>query len=119
MKLPVPSHPLHLVAGQTLWLAWFAAIYAGLSVACNAAPPAPEQGPFTAVNAALLLATLLTTGVLGWAAWRCRQAARRAPTGDAGARRRFLAGTAAWLYLVAAVATLAVGLPVALLPPCL
>lgn len=115
---PPASHPLHLVLGLTLWFVWFCLVYAGLSVACAVAPPAPEAGPFNPVNAGLLLLTVLTTGLLAWAARACRQQARQLPAGAGAGRRRFVADAAAALYALAAVSTLLVGLPLLLLTPC-
>lgn len=115
---PPASHPLHLVLGLTVWFAWFCVVYGGLSVACAVAAPAPEAGPFNPVNAGLLLLTLLTTGLLAWAARECRHAARELPADACGGRRRFVADAAAALYALAALSTLLVGLPLLLLPPC-
>lgn len=112
------SHPLQLVLGLTLWFAWFCAAYGGLSVACAVAPPPPERGAFTWVNVSLLLLTLATTAVLAWAAWLCARAAGL-PAGTPDlAPRRFVAGVGAALHATAALSTAFVGLPLALLPPC-
>jgi hypothetical protein len=118
MKLPA-SHPLHLVLGLTVWFAWFCLVYGGLSVACAVAPPAPEAGPLNGVNAGLLLLTVLTAVLLAWAARRCWRDAQRFPAGSPPGRKRFVAGVSAALYVLAAVSTLVVGLPLLLLPPCL
>lgn len=119
MKL-VATHPVHLVLGLGLWFAWFCAVYAGVSVACAVAPPAPELGARNAVNAGLLLVTLLATALLAWAAWACARQARQLPSGNGpqAARERFVATAAAALYAVAAFSTLVVGLPLLLITPC-
>ncbi|MEX1031948.1 MAG: hypothetical protein WDZ30_01180 [Cellvibrionaceae bacterium] len=112
-----PFHPLQLALGPAIWLAWFSAMYGGLSLACVAAPPAPEQGAYTWINGVLLAATLVTTGLLVYWTRNCW----RAPlTGDGIERpaRAMISRVAAGLYLVSAVATLSVGLTVLVLPPC-
>lgn len=107
------THPLHLVIGLTLWSLWFVAIYGGLSVACAVVPPAPEQGALTMINAALGVLTVVTMALLGWLAWACLMAARRA-----AGPRRFVAGVAAGLYLYSSIGVLFVGLPLIGVPPC-
>jgi heme/copper-type cytochrome/quinol oxidase subunit 2 len=109
------SHPIHLVLGLILWAIWFVAIYGGLSVGCQVAPPVAEQGALTWLNAALLLFTLVTVLVLLVFAWLCRRA--RGATDDHTGR--FVTGVAAGVYLAAAVITLVIGLPVIALPPCI
>jgi hypothetical protein len=117
MKLPA-SHPLQLVLGLTVWLVWFGVAYGSLSVACAVAPPAPERGAYTWVNAGLLLLTLATALGLAWAAWAAHRAARRA-AGPQAPRERFLAWSASALHATAMASTLVVGVPLALLPPCI
>lgn len=112
------SHPVQLVLGLTLWLAWFCVAYGGLSVACAVAAPAPERGPWTWVNGSLLLFTLATAAVLAWAAWFCLRAASLPAGAPDLAPRRFVAAVGAALHATAALSTLFVGLPLALLPPC-
>lgn len=107
------THPLHLLAGLTLWSLWFVALYGGLSVACAVAPPAPQQGALTLLNLALALLTLVTVGLLAWLGWRAWQVA-----GDASGGGRDVARLSAGLYAFSAVATCYVGLPVIALPPC-
>ncbi|TVP60541.1 MAG: hypothetical protein EA349_01170 [Halomonadaceae bacterium] len=111
-------HGAHLVMGLVIWSLWFVALYGSLSVVCSLAPPAIEAGPLNWLNAGLLVITLLTTGLLGVAAWRCWQLspdkqANNFPLG------RFMGRLAAAIYLLSAVSTLAVGLPVLVLPPCI
>lgn len=109
-----PSHPAQLLLGLTLWSLWFVILYGGLSVACVLAPPAPEQGALTAINAGLALLTLAILGLLVWLAWRGVTAARQATD-----HRRFIALLGAGLHLYAAAGVLFVGLPLVALPPCL
>jgi hypothetical protein len=109
-----PSHPLQLLLGLTLWSLWFVAIYAGLSVACELAPPAPGQGALTAINAGLGLLALATLALLGWLAWRGLAAGR-----ESVGRARFIALVGAGLHLFSAVGVAFVGLPLVALPPCL
>jgi hypothetical protein len=113
---PRTSHPLQMVLGLAAWLAWFTIAYGGLSVACSVAPPAAEQGPYTWVNGGLLLLTVATAAALGWAAWATHREATRA--GTQSGRHRFFAWVASVLHATAAVSTLVVGLPLAVLPPC-
>ncbi len=110
----------HLWAGLALWLAWFGLLYGGVSLACQWTPPA-NAGAFTVrngINAAVGLATLAAAVPLAWAAWATSRAARQARDGDARPTAGFLAHVSSALYAVAAIATLLVGLPAALLPAC-
>ncbi|MCP1677196.1 type VI protein secretion system component VasK [Natronocella acetinitrilica] len=110
--IPGWTHPVHLFAGLVIWSIWFVTIYGGLSVGCAFAPPAPAAGPVTWINGLLLLLTLLVTALLAWAAWRCWQVT--AVDGE----HRFVVRVSLSVYLVSAVSTLAVGLPVMVYPPC-
>lgn len=115
---PSTGHAWHLVLGLTAWFAWFCATYGGLAVACAVAPPPPDAGVFTWLNAAvLLLAAVCTTG-FGVGAVRCARAARQESTHAAALRRRFIARASAWLYAIAALSTALVALPAVLLAPC-
>lgn len=117
------ARPWQLVAGLCVWALWFLAVYVGVSVSCAVVPPPPVLGPFTAVNAGLLMLTTATALGLAWACVVCTRAMRRLPTEaestspEAG-QRRFIAGISAALYGVAAVATVFVGLPLLAMPPC-
>ena len=108
------THPLHFVIGLTLWCIWFVAVYGGHAVACAVAPPAPEQGVFTLVNAMLLVVSivaiaLLTALTLGC----CREAKQHA------GRLRFNAAVSAGLYLFSTLGVLFATLPILGIPPCL
>jgi hypothetical protein len=110
-------HPLHLVAGPSLWAVGFIALYGGLSVGCAVAPPDPAAGAGTWLNASLIAMTLGFVGVMLHGAYRCaRLAARDLPRESSAA---LIAGVAAALYLVSALVTVAIALPVLVLPPCL
>lgn len=113
-----PNHAWHLVLGLTLWFAWFCATYGGVAVACAVAPPPPEAGPLTWVNAVVLGLAVACTAGFGVAAWWCARAARAERARPAAARRRFIARSSAWLYATAALATALVALPAVLLVPC-
>lgn len=113
------SHPAHLSIGLTVWCLWFVAVYGGLSVACALAAPDPGQGAVNPINLGLGLLTLLTTAGLGYLAFTCWQLAPAAE-GDSPERQgRFFARLSAALYFLAGGATLAVGLPILALPPCI
>lgn len=117
------AHPWQLILGLCVWALWFLAVYVGVSVSCAVVPPPVSQGPFTAVNAGLLLLTIATALGLAWGSVICARAMRRLPSESAPAspeagQRRFIAGISAALYGVAAVATLFVGLPLLAIPPC-
>lgn len=109
-----PSHPLHLVIGLTLWCFYFVVVYGGMSVACAVAAPNAEAGPWTWVNGVVLLVTVVFTLpllLIAWKLWVQRH--------DSEPKRRFIVRLSAALYVIAGLATLAVGLPAMLYPPCL
>ena len=117
------THPIHLVSGLTLWGLFFVVIYAGLSVACSVAPPEPERDMFTGINAGVGVVTLVTTLLLLWLAWASMQAGSKAGS-KAGrkeglGRECYFAYISAGMFLFSACGTLFVGLPIAMLPPCL
>lgn len=109
-------HPLHLVLGFAIWSLWFVLSYAGLSLACQFAPPTDASMGFTWINALLLLGCASTTALLVYLALRCWRAP--APR-EHPQQARFVSRVAGGAYLAAAIATLAVGLPSVWLPPCL
>lgn len=111
------THPIHLTLGLTIWAAWFVVAYGGLSLGCALHPPPAEARALTWINLSLGLVTIGTVALLLQAAgrlWRAAASAEavKAPSGT------FLLQIGAALYLVSAVATLFVGLPLAVLPPC-
>lgn len=108
----------HLWAGLALWLAWFGLLYGGVSLACRVSPPVQANTVFTWINAAVGLATLVAAVALAGAGWATARAARRARQEAPGPVDGFLAFVSSALYAIAAAATLVVGLPAALLPPC-
>lgn len=111
-----PQHPMQLALGLTVWSIWFVVLYGGLSVVCAFAPPAPELGPWTLLNGSLLALTAATTALLGWWAWRCWQASVHT---EPGSNARLITRVAGGCHLLAAVATLMIGLPAAVLPACI
>lgn len=116
-----PSHPAQLAIGFVIWSFWFVAIYGGLSVACQLVPPEPEQGPYNGLNGSLLVLTLLVTALLLFLAWRSGRycLAGRKASKEAAGFEGFIGYVGTVLHLVAAIATLAVGLPVLVMPPCI
>ncbi len=114
-----PFHPLQMVFGLIVWSGWFVFIYGGAAIACAVSPPDPGQGATNWLNGVLLVLGLLLTLFLLFSARRC-WLARPAVSKSAAdkATQRFIASAAAGVYLVSALATLAVGLPALTLPPC-
>ena len=107
-----PTHPLQLVLGLIIWSAWFVLIYAVLSVGCSFAPPADVSSSVNWINGLLVVLTVFTTLLLIFFSSRCWRA--RSVAGSGG----FTARVAACIYLIGAVSTLAIGIPVFVLPPC-
>lgn len=117
-RLPA-SHPWQLLIGLCVWTLWFVVVYAGVSVACSAAPPPAARATASGINLGLIAFTLGIAGVLGLAAFVCAKGAGRIDSGDTGdGLRRFIATAATALYAVAAVSTLFVGLPLLFVWPC-
>lgn len=107
----------HLILGPTLWGIWFVAVYGGLSVLCAATPAITDQSPWTWINLTLWVFTLMMVGLLlrwGWRCWRVARAADPEPS----TRQGFISSLSAGLYLMSALATLFIGLPILVLPPC-
>jgi len=118
-RLLALGHPLHLVLGLSVWAVWFTVLYGGQAVGCAVAAPEVARGPWTWINGSLLLLTLATAALLGFAAWSTlRGAAQRQGDKESVKRERFMATSAGVLYFTAAVSTLLVGVPLLLLPPC-
>ena len=115
--MPSPYHPLQLALGLIVWAVWFSAIYGALSVACVLAPPPPAQGPFTWINATLLLCTLPVIALLLLWARQCWRAVEEGKGRDTPPRR-LIVRVAAGVHLAGAIATLSVGLTLLVLPPC-
>lgn len=116
MRMGSPLHPAQLVVGLVIWCGWFVLLYGGLSVACELAPPAQERGAVTWLNGLMLVLGAVLAGLLLWLARRCWRAAPAAEVGNGGGR--FVARTAAAVYLISAIAAFALTLPSVLLPPC-
>lgn len=105
-------HPLHSILGLVIWSLWFVALYGAQGLGCALAPPAPEDGAATWLNALLGGFTLLTVLLLlGLALFSWRSAA-------ANSSQRFLLRLAAGVHLVGAAATAFIGLTLLGLPPC-
>lgn len=115
---PSPFHPLNLVLGLIIWSLWFVLLYGGLSVGCAFAPPEAEAGAWTWINAAVLVLALMVCGYLLTRAYRCWKARSRKGSGEVSPLQVFVSTTSAAVYLVSAFASLMLGLPGVLLPPC-
>ncbi|MGM0421516.1 MAG: hypothetical protein ACQEQL_00300 [Pseudomonadota bacterium] len=111
------THPLHLMIGLIIWSLWFITIYGGLSVACQITSSPTSLGPLSWINIVLLIFTVLIFAVLLTLSFRCWRSPK--PTGKHIRQHAFTLHVSAALYLAAAIATLAIGLPTLLLPPCL
>ncbi|OMG64723.1 hypothetical protein AUR61_010270 [Stutzerimonas balearica] len=110
-------HPVQIPLGLVIWSLWFIGMYGGQAVVCTLAPPAPEQGVWNWLNAGLGLLTLLTLGLLVWLAshfWRLSR-----PPHQLNERQVFVTKIAAGIHMIAAIATLFVGIPLLQMPPCL
>lgn len=110
----IKAHPLHLVLGLLLWSLYFIIVYGGMSVGCSASEAAYSTSIFNWINGFVLLVTLVFTLLLLWFAWQCHKA-----TPEEASQGRFLLRLSAVLYLLSAAATLFVGLPGVIYPPCL
>lgn len=120
MKLwPSFTHPIHLAGGLTIWAAWFTAVYGGLSLACFVPEDPATVPPGSWINIMLIVFTLATTALLVWLAVRCWRASPARASGEGQKQNLFTLRVSAALYLCAAVATLAVGLPIIVLSPCI
>ena len=109
---------MHLALGLAVWFTGLNVLYGGLSLGCRFAPPVASQGPFNWLNLALALAAVAITALLLLMANRCRRARDR-QAGQLAPAQRFIARAGAGLYLIAALSTLALAVPVLRLPPCL
>ncbi|NYT74766.1 hypothetical protein HZU72_20450 [Halomonas sp. QX-2] len=108
------THPLHFVIGLTLWCIWFVAVYGGHAIACSVAPPAPEQGVFTLVNAMLLVVSIAAIALLAVLTVGCCRMAKRHE-----GRLRFNATVSAGLYLFSTLGVVFAAMPIIGIPPCL
>lgn len=108
-------NPAHIVTGLSIWSLWFIALYGGHGVGCSVAPPPLEDGPWTWLNLALAVLSLLASGVLLCLARLFRRAARRPHCSD---RERFVASVSAAGNLIGAIAVVFIALPLMALPPC-
>lgn len=113
-----PFHPVHLFLGLVIWAAWFVALYGGLSIGCALAPPDADKQAGTWINGAIVAVALLVGGYLLWCAYRCWRASSGAKRQKDSRLKGFISKTAAAVYLVSAFASLSLGLPGLLLPPC-
>ena len=110
-----PDSPLHLVLGPVLWILWFMAAYAALSVGCQLLNP-PPLSVFNALNISLLLLTLLVLVCLSVLAVRSWRSGKHSSSQTRA--QRFTARVGFVLYVLAAVATLACALPLLVFLPC-
>jgi magnesium-transporting ATPase (P-type) len=112
-----PYHPIQIPIGLIIWSLWFVAMYGGQAVICKLSPPDPAQGVWNWLNGSLGVLTLLTLGLLLWMAryfWRLSHMPEQL-----NERQQFVTKIAAGIHLIAALATLFVGIPLLQIPPCL
>ena len=110
----IRDSPWHLVAGFVIWALWFVFTYGGVAVACQLAKPAAEAGPFNWINLSFLIPTFLIVIYLGICAFKSWHVAANAEN-----ESRFLLRVAATSYLASAISTLAVGIPLLAMAPCI
>lgn len=116
LKMLPLTHPLHLVIGFMIWTLWLVLIYAGLSLGCMAATSPETLGAQSWLNITLLGFTLIVAALLLWLGVR----SWRSPPPEKNEKQaRFILRVSAAVYLCAAIATLAGGIPTLMLPPCL
>lgn len=107
-------HPVHLILGLSMWALYFVLVYGGMSVGCEVFEVSNQQGPWTLINGFVLLLTIVFIIPLLWLAWQCYRQTPAEP-----GQARFMMRLSAVLYTLAAGATLLVGMPGSLYPPCL
>lgn len=112
--MTIRPHPLHLAIGLTVWFVYFIIVYGGMSVGCEISEARNSTHPFNIINGFVLLVTMAFTIPLAWLAWKCHRATPNKPT-----QGRFVLRLSAVLYAISALATLLVGLPGVIYPPCL
>ncbi|MCW8091521.1 hypothetical protein [Alteromonas sp. ASW11-130] len=113
MKL-INQHPWQYVAGWVIWAVWFVIAYGGLSVACQIAAPDPEQGLINWITVSSLTLTLIVVGYLVWCAVKSWTLLR-----VSSLEAKFTLQIATAVYIFAALGTLAIGLSLLLIVPCI
>lgn len=112
------KHPVHLILGLIIWFFfWFVLIYGGKGVVCEVAPPLQSNGVFNWLTGLLLVLTLVATALMAvwtWLYWRSYQAGKA----HADESARFIITVSAGVYAASTLITLALGLPVIVIPPC-
>lgn len=111
-----------MVIGPIIWAAHFLFVYIFQAVGCSLALHQRTWGGVNAIDAVLLLGTLLLLGAVLWGGVRALRAWRRyRGVGDDDFARRaaFMNGVALALYALSFLAIVWVTLPVLILPdPC-
>lgn len=116
------THPLHMVNGFIIWAFWLTLVYAGLSLSCMATPSPETLAPYSWINIALLVFTLLITALLVWLAlccWRSISPQNQAQHENVDKQTRFTLRVATAVYGFGAAATLIGVIPMVMLSPCL
>lgn len=104
---------LHALYGLGVWAICFVVLYAGVSIGCGTSLPGHSIGPVNGLTAVLVGLWLLHSGVSASLVMRAIRAIRAGHPSQYFMQRLTL-----FLHSTAFVATVAVGLPVLLLEPC-
>lgn len=115
--MPKHTSPLLMVLGLIIWSIWFVLMYGFLSVACAITPPTPLHA-FTWLNSALMITTVITVLLLLYLTDYCWHRLQRLDVGKTQSNR-FTLWIAVGVSLIAAGATLSIGIMVLFFPPCL
>lgn len=110
-------YPLLLVAGLVVWAVWFVLLYSILSIACNISPPATNH-PWNWLNGALLVMTLITAAKLLYFAYYF-SAKRSLAHVASSPTKHFINWIIVAVFIVAAIATSAIGIMTLFFPPCI
>lgn len=104
---------LHALYGLGVWAICFVVLYAGVSIGCGTSLPGHNIGPINGLTAVLVALWVLHVGVSACLVIRANRALRAGHSS-----RCFMQRLTLFLHSTAFVATVAAGLPVLLLVPC-
>jgi len=110
-------YPLLLVAGLVVWAIWFVLMYSILSIVCNITPPTTTNHPLNWLNVSLLALTFITAVMLFYFAYCYSK--KQTSSNTASPTKSFINWIAIAVFIVAAVATGAIGIMTLFFPPCI